>query len=287
MEEKLAFVLGGGGARGAMQVGALRALHEAGYRPDLLVGTSIGAANAAYLALHGFTPGGLAKLEQMWREAAQIDLLPSNYLKLTVQFLLSTVGVGPQRTVIRDFFASHGLSPDLTFGDLAGPRLILVATDLSRCDSVLYGRDPGQSVFEGLLASTAIPPWVSPLAVEDRMFMDGGLISNLPIEPAMAQGATRIIALNLADPRDIDPEASGLGPLITKMIVTVEFRQIYVESALARARGVPLLFLNLRSENPIPIWDFRQSEELIEHGYRLARRRISRWPPKEEPEAPG
>jgi NTE family protein len=276
--EKLAFVLGGGGARGAMQVGALRALYEAGYRPDLLVGTSIGAANAAYLALHGFTPGGLTKLEEMWREAGQIDLLPSNYLKLTVQFLLSAVGVGQQRTVIRDFFASHGLGPDITFADLAGPRLILVATDLSRCDSVLYGRDPGQSVFEGLLASTAIPPWVSPLEVEDHRLMDGGLISNLPIEPAMSQGATRIIALNLADPRDIAPEASGLGPLITKMIVTVEFRQIYIESALARARGVPLFFLNLRSEEPVPIWDFRRSEALIEHGYRSARRSISRWP---------
>ncbi len=280
--EKLAFVLGGGGSRGAMQVGALRALWEAGYGPDMLVGTSVGAANAAYLALHGFTPKGLAKLEEMWREAARIDLLPSNYLKLTIQFLLSRVGVGPQCTIIRDFFASHLLDLDVKFGDLTGPKLILVATDLNHCDPVLYGRDPEQSVLEGLLASTAIPPWVSPLEVADHIFMDGGLVSNLPLEPAMSQGATRIIALNLADPRDIAPEASGLGPLITKMIVTVEFRQIYLESALARARGVPLFFLNLRSEIPVPIWDFHHSAELIEHGHRLARRWIARWPPMEE-----
>jgi len=51
----LAFVLGGGGARGALQAGALRALWEAGLRPDLWVGTSAGAVNAAFLAVKGFT----------------------------------------------------------------------------------------------------------------------------------------------------------------------------------------------------------------------------------------
>ena len=50
----LAFVLGGGGGRGALQVGALRALLEAGLQPDLLVGTSAGAVNATYLAMRGF-----------------------------------------------------------------------------------------------------------------------------------------------------------------------------------------------------------------------------------------
>jgi NTE family protein len=53
MKKCLAFVLAGGGARGAMQVGALRALLEAGPKPDLLVGTSIGAVNAVGLALWG------------------------------------------------------------------------------------------------------------------------------------------------------------------------------------------------------------------------------------------
>ena len=50
MEKCLTIVLGGGGGRGAMQVGALRALFEAGYKPDLQVGTSIGAGNTAGLA---------------------------------------------------------------------------------------------------------------------------------------------------------------------------------------------------------------------------------------------
>jgi len=68
MDKCLAFVLSGGGGRGAMQVGALRALLEAGLRPNLLVGTSIGAVNAAGLALWGVDLFGIEVLEQAYNE---------------------------------------------------------------------------------------------------------------------------------------------------------------------------------------------------------------------------
>lgn len=77
-KNKLAFVLGGGGARGALQVGALRALLEADIHPDLAVGTSIGALNAAFIGLHGFNSQALDGLVTTWRAAATADhlLLP-------------------------------------------------------------------------------------------------------------------------------------------------------------------------------------------------------------------
>jgi NTE family protein len=83
MKKKLAFVLSGGGSRGALQVGALQALLESGLQPDLLVGTSIGAVNATFLALHGFSKSGLDLLAATWRKAATLDLLPSNYVQRT------------------------------------------------------------------------------------------------------------------------------------------------------------------------------------------------------------
>lgn len=58
-----AFVLGGGGSRGALQVGALRALLEAGIEPDLWVGTSVGAINATHMAVRGTSPQSLVDLE--------------------------------------------------------------------------------------------------------------------------------------------------------------------------------------------------------------------------------
>ena len=275
-------MLGSGGARGALQVGALRALYEAGYRPDLLVGTSIGAANAAYLAVHGFTPEGLRGLEEVWHDAAGRDLLPSNFLRITVRFLLGSPRARERQLArFREFFIEHGIRPEVTFGDLAIP-LVLVATDLSRFDPVYYGRDPSESVLEGLLASIAIPPWVTPLERKGQLLMDGGLLSILPIEPALSRGATRIVALNLADPRDVDAVASadrsGIGPLLTRMLVAVEYRQIYLEARLAKERGVPLFVLNLRAREPVPLWDFRRSHELMEEGYEQARRQIARWP---------
>ena len=83
-KRRLVFALGGGGARGALQAGALRALLEAGIQPDLLVGTSVGAVNAIFLALRGFNPQSLNYLHDTWMAAAKADLLPANTAYLTI-----------------------------------------------------------------------------------------------------------------------------------------------------------------------------------------------------------
>jgi NTE family protein len=274
VNKPLAFALSGGGARGALQVGAVRALLEAGYQPDLLVGTSIGAVNATYLALHGPTLTSLPGLIQAWSDAATIDLLPANYLWLTVRVLFNRAGWRPHHRM-RDFFIAHSLQPALRFGDLS-TRLILVAADLNAGRPVLYGTDPQQSVLEGLLASTALPPWVHPLEKEGQLLIDGGVISTLPIEPALAQGARKIIALDLADPREVPVEEHGFGPFLRKLMNTVEQRQQEMELALAQAHGVPVWRIALQGEQPVAVWDFSLTAELIERGYTIAREEIRR-----------
>src|SRR5512135_1064127 len=94
-DKHLAVVLGGGGARGALQVGALRALFEHGYKPGLLVGTSAGAINAAFLAIHGASLNGIDRLEAAWHQAAQIDLLPSNYVWTALRSVLRPSKANP------------------------------------------------------------------------------------------------------------------------------------------------------------------------------------------------
>ncbi|MFQ5341135.1 MAG: patatin-like phospholipase family protein [Anaerolineae bacterium] len=272
----LAFVLGGGGGRGALQVGALRALLEANIRPDLLVGTSAGATNAALVAVRGFTPQTLEELEAAWRDAAEADLLPANYLWLTVRMLFNRPRVQSHHRM-RDFFVTHGLTPELRFADIQGPRLILVAADLNERRAILYGDDPDQSVLEGLLASTTIPPWTHPLEVEDHLLMDGGAVSNLPIEPALTQGATEVIALDIADPRVTESDAHGFGPFVAKLVATVEQRQLELELALAEARGVPVHRIVLRAATPVALWDFSEPDALIARGYEIARQEIAGW----------
>ena len=96
---RLAFAFGGGGARGALQVGALRALVERGWQPDFLVGTSVGAVNAAFFALDP-TLARMKVLEQAWREAAKVDLFPAHWAWLATRVLLNRARVMPAAGMI-------------------------------------------------------------------------------------------------------------------------------------------------------------------------------------------
>lgn len=277
MQKQLAFVLGAGGSRGALQVGALRALAEAGYHPDILVGASVGAVNATYLAVNGTDLTTITRLEEAWLDLQAMELAPSNYLWVSLRVLLNR----PTRALshrLEKFFIEHGLSREVCFRDITGVRLGILATDLNSGSPVLYGQDLEQSVLDGMLASIALPPWISPLEKEGLLLVDGGVISCLPIESALAMGATEIIALDLVDARETLAERPVLGQLIGKLVNTVEMRQLELEIALAQARGVAVRRLNLLAREPVGLWDFRHTPELIETGYLTTQTAITAWP---------
>jgi NTE family protein len=286
MKKSLAFVLSGGGARGAMQVGALRALLEAGYQPDWLIGTSIGAANCAYLALHGVSLQSLDELAEVWRDVVAARLMPDNYLWLTVRALLRRRS---NYTIhLRDFFIRHGLSPDLRFHDIKGVGLLLVAADLNNGGLVVYGLNPDDSLLEGVMASTALPPWMRPLEIDgpdggQKLLVDGGVISNLPIETALSVGVSEIIALDVHDPRAMLVDAQGLGVYLNKLVSAVQERQVDLELALALSLGVRVRYVHLMAPEPVALWGFDQWEELIECGYDITRREIARWQAEKKP----
>jgi len=169
---------------------------------------------------------------------------------------------------LRDFYISQGVTPDLRFGDLPHFPVILVSADLNSRQPVYYGNDLQTSVLDGLLASSALPPWVHPIESEGRFLIDGGAVSNLPIEPAIAHGATEVIALGLSNPDEIDPNAHGFGPFWTKYLYAIEARQISLEMELAQAKGVPVSMVNLKTESPVPAWDFSRTQFLLDDGYR-------------------
>jgi NTE family protein len=277
-KRKLAFVLGGGGARGALQVGALRALLEAGHAPDLTVGTSIGALNAAFLGLHGFNAVALTALEDAWRDAAAADLLPSRYVWLTVRTLFGRGGVHREEQM-RAFLADHGLTPDLRFGDLRGVPARLVAADLNSFRPAIYGATPDDLVQDGVLASGALPPWMHPLERNGRLLLDGGMVSNVPIEPALNAGATEIVALDISEPNAPPSDEFGFGAWLNKLSNTVLMRQFELELALAEARQVPVRRLWLRFEHIVALWDFSHTDELMAAGYALAKAEIADWRP--------
>lgn len=266
MRRSLAFVLAGGGARGALQVGAMRALLEAGIHPDLIVGSSIGAVNAAFIGLHGFSDEALLALESSWIAAASAELLPPNPVWITMRVFFNRVRMRPYHHV-KDFLISQGVTPEMHFSDLHGPKPILVSSELNSGQPVCFGDDPQDSVLEGILASAALPPWIHPIETEGRFLMDGGALSNLAIEPAMLHGATEIYALNLPYRTDFDKKAHGFGPFWSKLLSAVVDRQVYLEMELAREKGISVHFVELSIEPPIPVWDFSQPQRQIDAGY--------------------
>jgi NTE family protein len=264
MKKCLAFVLGGGGARGALQVGALRALFEAGCKPDLLVGTSIGSVNAAGLALWGANLNGVRALEQAYQDATEAKWIDPRLARLALKALPLHSDQRASRQVAK-FLISKGVTPDLRFSQISNIRLGLIGADL----------DAGE--LEGILASTALQPWFSPIEKNGHSIVDGGAVSCLPIEPAMALGATEIIALDLNDSNGMLENDNRHNQYVEKLLFTVVQREAALEMALAAERNVPVWHILLKSSPPVPIWDFSKHRELIQVGYEAARRSISDW----------
>ena len=274
MNRKLAFVLGGGGSRGALQVGELYALLENRVHPDLLVGTSVVAVNAAFLALNGFSKNGLDLLTAAWHQAAELDLLPTNYIRLTLLAMLGRSSINPSNR-LRDFFVENGLTPELRFADLKQTHLIIVSADLNTGKPVLHGESPEDGILDAFLVSTALPPWVMPVRKQKQYLMDGGAVSNLPIEPALTAGATVIVALDLTDSRASFGANNQFGFFLDRFTFAVEQRQVDLELGLANACGIPVLHVGLTGKESIPLWDFHHADELITHGYEITRQAIS------------
>jgi NTE family protein len=128
--------------------------------------------------------------------------------------------------------------------------------------------------YDFLLASTALPPWARPLDLEGRYLMDGGVVSNLPVEPALSQGAKHIIAIDLADPRTPMVDNNTVGVFINKLMATVIQRQTNLELALAEAHNVQAERILLQSRKPVPIYDFKYTQDLIQQGYEITRKSI-------------
>lgn len=283
MNHRLSFVLSGGGARGALQVGALRALLEAGYQPEVVTGTSIGAANGAFLAVHGFDLNGIEKLERIWQSTMHEEILSSNLWWETMRLIFRRDN-GHVLQKVRDFAIQSGLSPDLRFRDLEHVYLYLVAADLNSGKPVIFGLDPQERVLDSVIASMTLPPWMVPQEKDGRYLMDGGAVSNLPVEAAIQQGVTEIIALDLFDPEEeTDSDASGIRPFLWKLDRAMENRQVELEIKLAEARGVPVKHIILTSDPPVPMWDFRRSVDLMDQGYQQTREILDTWQPVSKP----
>ena len=266
--DRVAFVFSGGGPLGALQVGALRALFEYGLRPDLAVGTSVGAMNATFVAMEPSLPGVL-RLEDLWRNLGDDDLFPGSRLRRSwARMFVKGNHVIPNDGIRR---VLETKLPAPRFEDAQIP-LGVIATDLETGAEEVF---TSGELVRPLLASTAMPGIFPPVAIGDRTFIDGGVSNNVPIAPAIALGANTIYVLNstshslqrrpLARPFDYLLHAFSLA---RSQRVALE-QTLYAERVrLVILPAVPLSFY-------VPFASMAHTEELITSAYEHTKRFLS------------
>jgi NTE family protein len=183
-----AFVLGGGGLLGAHEVGMLRALADAGVRPDLVVGTSIGALNGVIVAADPV--GGASRLSRMW-QGEELRLAFSERLwGRAVRLVRSGTHLHSMEPMGR-LLAS--VLPGPLFSDLSLP-FHCVAASIEGASARWFSSGP---VVPAVMASCAVPGLLPPVEIDGVHYFDGGLVDSIPVGQAVALGASVVYVLQV------------------------------------------------------------------------------------------
>jgi NTE family protein len=264
----VAFVLGGGGRWGAVEVGMLRALEDAGIRPDLVLGTSIGAFNGSVVADRP-GPEGVARLTKLWGEIGRSGLLQgSRFDRLK--------NVATLQPALHDTSELRQLlervhDPGMRIEQLSIP-FQCVAASIERAAEHWFTEGP---LLEALLASSAVPALFPPVEIDGEHFYDGGLVNSVPLARAVELGADVIYVLQ------VGRVESSLRPperLYEAALISFEIarRHRFTSAVENLPAGIDLHLLP--SGNPVAFDDSRQfkwrdvsaTEDLIEGAYQAA-----------------
>jgi len=251
-----AFVLSGGANLGATQVGMLMALQESGVRPDLVIGTSVGALNGSWVA----ADAPLDELGDLWRSLRRGRVFPADPLGGLLGF------AGRRDHLVSDRGLRRLLREHLRFERLedAPVALHVLATDVLTGLGVLLSEGPA---VESILASAAIPGVLPPVPIDGRHYMDGGVVNNTPISHAVELGADTVFVLATGYSCALhQPPRSALGMSLHAVTLMIHQRlSLDVEkyADLVDLRVVPPLC-------PISVapTDFSQADDLIRRAYR-------------------
>ena len=232
---QVVLVLQGGGALGAYQVGVFEALHDAGIEPDWVIGTSIGAINAALIA--GNAPADrMDRLNAFWRHveaprgiAGPIDWLGMGNLVANMTTVMRGIPAffEPNLSALRGAHASVGVerasyySTDplrQTLGELVdfealrdGPMRLTVGAVNASTGGMRYFDSRKEALgVDHVMASGALPPAFPAVRIDGQPYWDGGIYSNTPIEAVLDDNPRRdslIFAVNVWHQTGPEPES--------------------------------------------------------------------------------
>src|SRR5438067_1890992 len=263
---KVAVVLSGGGNRGAAQVGMLRALVEAGIRPDVVVGTSVGSLNGAALARDP-TPAGIDELEAVWlglsRERLFADGRMTRAWRLAsrANHLWSNEGLA---AVIDSFGVAD-------FSELAVP-LRVIATDLATGEEAVFAAGP---LKPALLASCTLPGLYAPVEHDGRLLIDGGVVNNVPVSHALAGPVSHVYVCDASGDLDVDQPRSAVEVILRAFAIA---RQGRARRDQERYGWDPRVTFLPRVRDHRRPFDFSGAAAYIDAGYTATRDFLSTQP---------
>jgi NTE family protein len=258
----IGFVLSGGASLGAIQVGMLHALYEREIAPELIVGTSAGAVNGAYIASRPQTVETAEELAKVWRSTKTLEVFPPN----PVTAVLGLIGERDHLVPNTGVKALLALYAQIKRLEDAPIPLHLIATDVLTGHERRLSRG---SARDAVLASSAIPGVFPSIEFNGRDLVDGGVANNTAISDAAQLGATTIYVLPTGAPCDLKtPPRGAIGMLVHAITLLINQRLVHdIEHFSHKAR---LIVLPPPCPQTVLPSDFSHAAELIEEGYELA-----------------
>lgn len=255
-----AFVLAGGGSLGAVQVGMLMALVEAGARPDLVIGSSVGALNAAYFASAPDLEG-LTRLAEIWCGLRRADIFPVSISGLMglLRNWDSIVDPAPLRRLLETHLS-------FTLIEQARLPLHVMATDQQGL-SVRLSAGP---VVEAILASAAVPGIFPPVTIGGRQLMDGAIAANTPLRMAVDLGVSRIVVLPTGYACALEgPSHSAIARMLHAVTLLIAWQLMHEIETVPE--GVSVHVAPALCPLTVSPYDFTASRQLIERARNGAR----------------
>jgi NTE family protein len=259
-------VLGGGGARGAAQVGVLQALFEAGVEaPVSIVGVSVGALNGSAIAAYPSLAGSMM-LRELWVSPQALAVFRAHPLGVILSGIRrDRLSALPQENVRRLVARAEALTGMSTFEQLRLP-FAVVATDFNSGTPAVFRSG---ALTPALLASTAIPGLFPSVMIEGREHMDGGVVDNTPLDIAVHGGARDVLAISLMGGGEQEKVTATWSGLIARTLQLSLHHQMLSDYERLRDRARIVVLCPVTS--PTTSWEMRRPHvEAVMEGARVA-----------------
>jgi NTE family protein len=256
-----ALVLGGGGAYGVVQAAYIVAAMEAGFWPSMIVGTSVGSLNGAWIALHPDEP---AELLRIWLALDRLKLVRVNPVRMAARLVRHPMGM-VSNDIVPWLIREHMLGK--SFDDAKIP-LAVVATNLSRGEKRVFREG---DLLTAIMASTAIPGVFDPVEIDGDLYVDGGLTASVDLATALAMGAAEILAIDLTPPPSLAHPKTVVGVLRQSLGILAHASAGAMEECVAHTTPVRVIQPDLSASSP---WQLDDSAGSVAHNLTIARKEM-------------